>query len=401
MKRNLLVLLVLFIGVGCALSAPALAGGKGKVLHAFHGGSDGSEPYGALISDSSRNFYGTTKLGGGTGCSGGAGCGTVFELAPHGTEKVLYAFKGGSDGANPMAALLSDNMGNLYGTTQAGGASDEGTVFVISPDGIETQIYAFKGGSDGAAPSGSLIMASGGDRYGTTENGGSGTCGTTGCGTVFEITAAGAEKVIYSFQGGSDGAGPAAGLIADSEGNMYGTTFYGGGNQNCSGFGCGTVFIVTPDGTESVLYSFQGNYDGAGPTCNLIFDDLGNLYGTTRGGGPPGHGTVFELSPDGTETVLYSFQAGLDGNIPVAGVIMDTSGNLYGATYSGGSTKCHGFGCGTVFKVAPNGREKVLYAFGQDRYPEAALLAGPHGLLYGTTTVGGAHKDGAVFSVKK
>jgi uncharacterized repeat protein (TIGR03803 family) len=381
-----------------------------KVLYAFEGGSDGAVPYGGLISDNAGNLYGTTSGGGsGTGCPGN--CGTVFKVTPDGTENVLYSFQGGSDGAGPIAGLIADSAGNYYGTTSAGGAADAGTVFELAPDGTETVLYPFKGGSDGGVPWAGLIMDSARNLYGTTEFGGNmAECNRDGCGTVFKVTPSGAETVLYSFcsqTNCSDGSSPVAGLIMDSEGNFYGTTGVGG-TGSCSGFpNCGTVFKVTPDGTETVLYSFHGGSDGALPEAGLIADNNGNFYGTTAGGGgcaANGNcGTVFKFAPDGTETVLYAFQGGSDGNIPEAGVIMDTFGNLFGTTYSGGgTTKCHRGGCGTVFKLAPDGRETVLFAFGNGgRFPAAGLLAGPHGLLYGTATAGGAGHDGVVFHVKK
>ncbi|HEX3430719.1 MAG TPA: choice-of-anchor tandem repeat GloVer-containing protein [Rhizomicrobium sp.] len=380
-----------------------------KVIYAFQGGADGMDPGTPLIMDSSGSLYGMTALGGGsTQCA--SGCGTVFRLTPDGAETVLHAFDN-TDGALPSSNLIFDGSGNLYGTTSNGGSFNRGTLFELASDGTETVLYTFAGGSDGSEPSGNLIRDKNGNFYGTTPFGGSTSgsdCSSVGCGTVFKVAFDGAETVVYSFEGGTDGFQPSGGLISDTNGNRYGTTVAGGtGNgNNCGGgdFGCGTIFRIAPDGTETVLYSFQGGSDGFGPVGALARDKSGNMFGTTGGGGSNGQGTVFEFSSIGTETVLYSFKGGNDGSSPFAGVIMDKDGNLYGTTYYGGGTKCRGAGCGTVFKLAPDGSETVLVAFGHllaGRNPEAALLKGSHGLLYGTASAGGTSNEGIVFSVKK
>jgi uncharacterized repeat protein (TIGR03803 family) len=335
------------------------------VLHSFTGmPGDGENPRGALIADEGA-LYGTTVLGGSSSCSG-LGCGTVFKLTPPAegqtawTETVLYSFKGGNDGANPSASLIADESGALYGTTELGGSGTScfgsgcGTVFKLTPpaDGqtvwTETVLYRFNGGSDGNFPEASLIADERGALYGTTSSGGGSNCPGSVCGTVFKLTPPAdgqtvwAETVLYSFKGGSDGANPTASLVADDSGTLYGTTFFGG-SSNCSGFGCGTVFKVSPpteaeaSWTETVLYGFKGGNDGAGPSASLIADDRGGLYGTTLGGGVgpstlcpgsnvlfTGCGTVFKLKPPGdrrtawTETVLYRFTGGSDGSNPVA-----------------------------------------------------------------------------------
>jgi uncharacterized repeat protein (TIGR03803 family) len=374
-----------------------------KVLHSFQGGGDGAYPNAGLIADSAGIFYGTTFRGGsGTDCqTGSAGCGTVFKLAPDGTETVLYSFLGGSDGADPSASLITDGAGNLYGTTELGGGANYGTVFKLAADGTETVLYAFKGGSDGEYPPGGLVADKKGNFYGTTAAGGSANCPNGGCGTVFEIMPDGTEIVLYTFLGGGDGEAPDAGLIMDKSGNLYGTTVEGG--IDCDGASCGVIFKVTPGGVEDVLYSFQGGTDGYAPEAGLTMDAAGNLYDTTAAGGTAGNGTVFKLAPDGTETVLYSFRGGNDGWDPVAGVVMDKTGNLYGTTFSGGGKHCKRVGCGTIFKLAPDGTETVLSTlFGKHGvHPTASLLLGKHGLLYGTANAGGTDNDGVVFSVKE
>jgi uncharacterized repeat protein (TIGR03803 family) len=392
------------------VSSAAAASSRERVLYAFRGGSDGESPFSTLIADGSGNLYGTTNTGGsGTLCRT-SGCGTVFKLTSDRTETLLYAFAGGSDGANPYAGLTSDGAGNFYGTTQLGGGCADndscGTVFKLASDGTETVLYAFQGGTDGANPLAGVIIDAQGNLYGTTTVGGNyngADCDVDGCGTAYEVTPEGGKTTLYAFQGGNDGVQPLGGVIRDIMGNLYGTTAFGGdGGSLCGTVGCGTMFKIAPDGTESVLYAFKDGGDGAVPYAGLITDASGNLYGTTSQGGTSNLGTVFKLAPDGTETVLYSFQGGNDGRSPESSLIMDKAGNLYGTTFYGGGTKCRDGGCGTVFKLAQDGRETVLFAFGNGgRFPAAGLLAGPHGLLYGTATAGGAGHDGVVFHVKK
>jgi len=390
------------------------AQGTETVLYTFRGGADGSLPAAGLVADTAGNLFGTTYFGGGGACGPGR-CGTVFELAPTGSETVLYAFKGDRDGALPQGGLVADESGNYYGATSQGGASASGTVFKLAPDGTETVLHVFKGGKDGYYPAGDLTADNKGNLYGTTEFGGHmdvSECNYDGCGTVFEIKPGGTKTGLHAFRGGNDGIEPTAGVISDGNGNLYGTTS-GGGGVNCA-TGCGTVFKIGPDGTETVLYAFQGGSDGSEPVAGLTMDIGGNVYGTTSYGGAGGAncpegtlgcGTVFKVAPDGTETILYAFQGGSDGWSPYAGVIADKQGNIYGTTYFGGGTGCaHNTGCGLVFKLAPDGKETVLYAFqgGSDGgLPDAPLLAGKNGVLDGTATTGGTNDNGVVFSVKK
>jgi uncharacterized repeat protein (TIGR03803 family) len=327
------------------------------VLHAFSAQLDGSGPYGGLIADAAGNLYGTTASGGSSGCGGIAyGCGTVFKVARDGSESVLYAFNGGKDGAYPLAGLIADAKGNLYGTTEYGGGGTKcivqfggcGTVFKISPRGKETVLYTFSGGADGAYPQAGLVFGKKGALAGTTAYGGStnSNCSgneTPGCGVVFTLSASGKEKTLYTFQGGNDGEVPVAGLIADSAGNLIGTTQAGDGAGACDPVGCGIVFRVAPDGTETTLYAFQGTTDGAHPSAGVIADKKGDLYGTTLVGGAQDSGTVFKLGAGGRLSVLDAFAGGTQGAESVAGLLAGAHGALYGTTQFGSA--------GVVFTV--------------------------------------------------
>ncbi|HEY0745288.1 MAG TPA: choice-of-anchor tandem repeat GloVer-containing protein [Steroidobacteraceae bacterium] len=348
------------------------------LLYSFAGSlSDGADPYHSLIQASDGDFYGTT-LAGGT-----SNAGTIFKITPSGTETLLYSFAG-----TPYAGLVQGSDGNVYGTTASGGSSGRGTVFKITPSGTETLLYSFPAGS--SDPYTGLIQGSDGNVYGTTGAG-----GASDDGTVFELTPSGTETVLHAFPkvGSSDGKIPYAGLIQGSDGNFYGTTYFGGSSA------FGTVFKVTPSGTETVLYSFAGGSDGEHPYAGVIQGSDGNFYGTTYQGGASGLGTVFKVTPSGTETVLYSFAGGLsDGANPEAGVIQGSDGNFYGATYLGGAS-----GFGTVFELTPSGTETVLHAFAggssDGGNPSANLIQSSDGNLYGSTYAGGTSGYGTFFKV--
>jgi uncharacterized repeat protein (TIGR03803 family) len=322
---------------------------------------------------------------------------------------VLYSFKDGSgDGEEPMAGLLNVK-GTLYGTTEYGGDNGDGTVFLITTAGTETVLHSFNR-KKGSHPQAGLINV-GGTLYGTTAEGGSGLCRNrvnrvVGCGTVFSMTMSGVETVLRSFAGGSgDGAYPYAGLI-NFKGTLYSTTNEGGANCGASG-GCGTVFKITTDGVESVLYSFKGDPDGEHPFAGLI-NVNGTLYGTTLAGGTYcesssaiGCGTVFAITTYGAETVLHSFGIGSgDGTYPDAG-LLNVKDTLYGTTDSGGAYVYDG----TVFKITTAGVESVVHSFKGD--PDGGLpfagLINVNGTLYGTTGYGGSGSCdigcGTVFSL--
>jgi uncharacterized repeat protein (TIGR03803 family) len=317
---------------------------------------------------------------------------------------LLHSFTGGSDGSGPVSTLIRDDAGNLYGATFSGGGhggfgQGSGTVFQLARDAnggwSERILYRFNGSSDGLNPYGALLLDGKGNLYGTTLGG-----GTHNLGTVYKLTpptshgGAWTEKVLYSFAGGNDGEAPYAGVIADAKGNLYGTTSGGGGTNS------GTVFKLSPNGpsgwTESVLYTF-GFLSGEGPYCRLVMDKNGNLYGTTFRGGNNDGGTVFELSlvAGGWNITFIHHFANLfggngDGSEPFAGVIIDGSGNLYGTTLGGGT-----YSVGVVFELSPlqgSWQEQVLHSFAGNSdgfFPYGILAFGPSNSLYGTTEFGG------------
>src|ERR1700690_1361902 len=370
---TLLAVLTLLVAVTETASSQTVT-----TLHAFtRKNGDGSFPTAGLILDGKGNLYGTTKTGGSGGRPGG---GTVFELDPSGTVVQNYLLGIYPEcGYFPEASLLKIKK-NLYGTTFTGGSCSgndgSGSVFELSFSAkkksyVGKVLYSFTGGSfgpDGFFPEGNLIADEQGNLYGTTAYGG------YGYGTVFEVTPSGTETVLYRFcpdeqKGCTDGSLPQGGLVRDAEGNLYGATYYGGDvSGGCEGIdGCGTVFELTPSGQEIVVHSFEGP-DGANPEAGLIRDNKGNLYGTTINGGTGGGGgAVFMVTPAGAEKVFYAFQGSPDGSEPVAALLRDRKGNLYGTTVAGGnSTGCADGGiteCGTIFEVTPDGAETVLYRF--------------------------------------
>jgi uncharacterized repeat protein (TIGR03803 family) len=370
-----------------------------KVLYIFTGGADGGTPYAGLIADSKGNFYGTTNGGGSPTC----GCGTVFELSPGSngswTEKVLYSFLGGEDGTGPYGGLIFDGKGNLYGTTIEGGSYGLGTVFELTPgtNGIWTEkvLHSFNV-TDGALPYGGVVQDSAGNLYGSTYSG-----GVYLAGTVYELTPGSngywKEKVLYSFTGVNDGSAPESPLIFDGAGNLYGTTPYAGPNDY------GSVFELmhgsNGNWTLKTIYAFTG-VSGLSSSSGLVFDSTGDLYGTTQT-------TAFELTPGSngtwTEKTLHGFTGGADdGASAYSGLIFDKAGHLYGATSLGGLHH------GTVFELKPgaNGSwsEKILHRFaaGADdgSFPLFGnLVVDSSGNLYGTTIEGGPSDTGVVYEI--
>jgi uncharacterized repeat protein (TIGR03803 family) len=438
------VLLAIFAATIIMTATPAVPQTE-KVLYSFMNDTASRKtpvaPLAGVIFDASGHLYGTTLAG------GAYFGGTVFELTKmcgSWTEKTLYSFGGDKDGSFPHAGLILDAAGNLYGTTTKGGAYGGGTVYELSPKDSggwrEKILHSFGGGEDGLDPQAGLIFDASGSLYGTTYGGGSGTnanCqsinyyGTTGCGTAFELKPSGDgewdESILYNFgSSNEDASNPYAALIFDAAGNLYGTTFAGGTICELNGT-CGTAFELTPtaDGgwTEKILYYFGKSLDDASnPQAGLIFDAAGNLFGTTGWGGGCGHGgdeecgggTVFELTPvaDGewTEKILHNFQGSpTDGNGPAGGLIFDAAGNLYGATYGGGTTpQCftNSARCGTVYELKPTvggiWDSTLLHSFGGDHDGDqlfAGLIFNAAGNLYGTTAAGGAYNSGTVFEI--
>jgi uncharacterized repeat protein (TIGR03803 family) len=376
------------LGLFLVLSLSGLGSGQQPavpeiVIYSFAGAPDGMDPEAGLLRDSKGNLFGTTETG------GASGYGTVFGVNPAGAEKVLYSFSGGADGGNPTASLVQDSQGSLYGTTFSGGTNGNGTVFKLSLAGVESVLYRFTGGTDGSHPRGGVVRDSQGNLYGTTGAG-----GNFGMGVVYKVTPGGLETVLHSFNF-ADGSGPQANLILDSQANLYGTTTFAGS------FSRGTVFKVTTAGSFTSLYNFGSNFpDGANPKGALIRDAQGNLYGTTENGGTLGAGTVYELTPTGAERVIYNFSGGADGGMPEGALVRDGLGNLYGTTIAGGNTNCAP-SCGVVYELTAGGQERVLYSF--DTFtgaaPNAGLTPDGKGGAYGTTTQGGANFSGTVYRV--
>ena len=352
----------------------------------------GQTPQAGLVRDAAGNLYGTTASG------GDATSGVIFKISANGQATVLHTFND-SDGSLPRTDLTLSGS-TLYGTTFGGGSIGAGTIFKISTDGSGFKsLYSFTGGDDGSNPASGVIRDSQGNLYGTTQYG-----GMFLSGVLYRLSPSGTLTPLHGFTGGSDGAMPMAEPIMEASGNLYGTTEFGGDNAgNCVGLssGCGVVYKVAPDGKLTVLRSFtnmQG--DGAYPMGALLRDAAGNLYGTTTGGGgQKNNGTVFKIDSKGNFTRLHSFGAGIpDGVVPQGALVRDSAGNLYGTTTYGGSSS----NSGTIFKLAPNGREKVIHSFkaSDGTGPQGALLLTPNGVLFGLTTAGGNSDAGVVFKLK-
>lgn len=414
-----------------ALSNSAREAAAGfKLLYDFGAPPDAEAPFAELLPGSNGEFYGTADGGGDTGISGYSE-GAVFEISSAGKERVIYRFQGGADGVAPQAGLVADGKGNLYGATDYGGGASAcalgcGTVFELQPTGStfsERVIYAFQGGTDGEIPLGTLLLGKNGVLYGTTAEGGTGTCdivsGATGCGTVFALTPSGStytEKVVYSFKGGNDGESPRGSLIADKKGVLYGTTLNGGNtNSLCladaSGkTSCGVVFSSTPSGNEKVLYRFKGGAsDGANSRSALLAGPNGAFFGVTLHGGSAtrtGSGTAFELIKAGTkykDRIIHAFcsasgcadGAGPGGSL---GLRSDSTGNLYGTAVGGGDYSC---ACGTVFELSPSGSSyslTTLHAFvgsdGETPHDSVTLYKKS---LYGTAFLGGSASSACTY----
>ena len=308
------------------------------------------------------------------------------------SEIVLQNFGALPRGAIPYAGVIRDSAGNLYGITFSGGTAGAGVVYKLDAAGRQTVLYSFKGGADGANPNAGVIGDPEGNLYGTTPYGGTANQACpSGCGVVYKLDTTGRQTVLYSFTGGADGANPNAGVIRDPAGNLYGTTSDGGTGR------AGVVFKLDAAGQETVLYSFTDGADGGNPYAGLIRDSAGSLYGTAYHSGTTGWGVVFKLDTTGQYTVLYTFTGGADGGGPETSVIRDSAGNLYGTTCCGGTA-----GEGVVYKLDVAGRETVLHTFtgGADGgTPESGVIRDSAGNLYGTTQDGGTSNWGIVYKL--
>ena len=393
---GILIVVASLVGSAFAASTP-------KVIYSFMGGSDGEYTDTELVVDGAGNLYGTSVQG------GTFGGGTVFELSPSAsgwTHTVLYNFTGGADGGEPYKGVTLDAHGDLYGTAvTGGGGSCEGGCGVVyqltNSGGIWTQsvIHAFKG-SDGSGPGSPVTVDAQGNLYGTTPTG-----GATGFGVIYEMKPGDGSwsfKVIHTFTGGIDGLGGSASrMLLDAAGNLYGVNTVGGAT------GFGNVYKLSRSAGSwnlTTIYSFQDQPDGASPYGGVIFDKDGNLYGTTYYAGVNDVGTVYKLTRSNgswTESVLYSFKGGSDGDSPISTLVTDAKGNLYGTTSDGGAAKC---GCGTIFKltrgVGGNWTESVMYRF--PGAPKAGfayngIVSDGKGNFYGATVHGGTGNDGAIY----
>ncbi|HYK54392.1 MAG TPA: choice-of-anchor tandem repeat GloVer-containing protein [Candidatus Eremiobacteraceae bacterium] len=349
--------------------------GTYHIVYNFKGAPDGASPQGTLVS-LSGTLYGTTQ-------GGGTNSGTVFSLTPAGVENVIHDFGATGDGLVPEAGLAILN-GTLYGTTASDTSGTRcGTVFSITPGGVENVVHLFANSPDGCSPQ-APVIAVGGNLYGTTFSGGSSHHSN---GIVFRLSPSGVEKILHAFGAMPDGADPAAGLL-DVNGTLYGTTRNGGAN------GLGTVFTRTATGGVKVLYSFKGGLDGADPDGGLV-NLNGTLYGTTLNGGSGALGTLYSITPAGAETVVYPFKGDPDGANPIGNLAVN-NGLLYGVTAGGGNSQN-----GTLFSVSPLGGESIVHNFsgGTDGSEPQAGLTSVGSKIYGTTFFGGAHGVGTVFVI--
>jgi uncharacterized repeat protein (TIGR03803 family) len=409
MRYRSFAVIVLIAGIaGCAF-----ASGSEKVLYAFTDQLDGGTPVPGVILDKDGNVY---------GASAPAACtypGNVFELTPSGSgwsELNLYEFTGNGDGGCPQSGLIFDPAGRLYGTTADGGDGQGwGVVYGLEHTGdhwTESVYYQFNGETDGGYPMGGVTLDSKGNLFGTTFMRGD---PVANVGVVYKLSrqpdGEWIYQVLHTFEGSSqkDGASPKAAPLVDSSGNIYGTAYQGGSNPHCTdGNGCGVIYKLSPahgGWNYHILYNFGDGVDGAYPWSQLVADSVGNLYGTTEGGGLHGFGTVFELSPTQSgrwkETVLHSFN-GTDGRYPWTGVTFGPDGDLYGVTNQGGSGNQ-----GVVFRLAQTGngwQATVMYNFtghndGGAPQDTGGVAVDAAGNVYGTTYSGGLYGAGVVFEV--
>ena len=406
MNRKIIITFILMFAISWALSHTPVRAQTFKTLYTFTGVPDGSYPTGTLVRDNSGNLYGTTQGGGNSSCVVEFiyGCGTVFRISSSGKETILHTFTNTPDGGGPVAGMILDTSGNLYGTTNYGGTGQAGTIFKIDSSGSYSVLYNFQSnGTQGQYPIGPLILDASGNLYGTTSGIGGSGCG---CGNVFKLDTAGNLTVLYTMTGFyDDGSQPLGQVFRDSVGNIYGTDSVGGD-------GFGTVFKINSSGTEQVIYSFKNLSDGENPWAGLLVDtQKKTAIGTTYSGGKNKAGTVYHVTANGVVTPLYSFSGGSDGGNPAYGtLIQDGAGNLYGATSQGGiqNNNCPESSCGVVFELSPNGSggyvEKILHSFtggSGGSNPIGGLIMDEAGNLYGTAASGGPYGSGTVFEISR
>ena len=360
-------------------------GSSDTILYYFGGGADGANPTPGLIMDGAGNLYGMTTSG-----SPSYSPGTVFKLRPDGTKTILHTFERGTDGYLPQGGVVMDGSGNLYGATQGGGTSGNGTVFRLTSSGTYTILYSFGAPPDAKYPNSGLIMDGAGNLYGTSAEGGANVSGT-----IFKVTPSGDESVLYSFgvllSSASD---PWGGVVMDRAGNLYGVTQLGPSSDSFLPI----LYKLTSSGTGTVFNFFNNSADGIAPDPDVSIDAAGNLYGTTSQGGAYGQGVLYKITPSGSRSVLHSFSAhsqiGYDG---FSHLWLDSAGIIYGAEVA-----CCGPG-GSIFKVSPSGEDSVLYAFSSDNADGGAPELGfvdSVGNIYGTTNYGGPSGSGTVFKIK-
>jgi hypothetical protein len=415
-RLSLALTLVLSISLTLLLTSPCSAA-TGTVIHSFNG-LDGTAPILGLTFDAAGNLYGVAYEG------GAYNSGTIFELVPtsggNWNETTLYTFKGGTDGAGPLGSLILDNAGSLYGTTKLGGMKGVGTAFKLVHSGsawTKKILHNFGGGSDGQYPTGNLIFDTAGNLYGTTQGGGAyGTGSEYDGGTAYELSpqshGSWKETILHSFGNGTDGATPrGAGLVFDNAGNLFGTTYLGGNSFSHANTTQGTVFELSPQAgggwTESVIYAFNvlNGVDGYHPAAGLIFDKAGNLYGTTAGAA----GTIFELLPQAgggwTETVLTSFILCSCGSNPYSGLVFDSTGTLYTAAVLRSLPYGQNNSVGSVVQATPSGGFwSLVDIFDFDGSNGSnpgvgSLILDSSGNFYGGAQNGGAFNNGAVFKI--
>jgi len=410
--------LLAFAALTVSLVSYAFAGSSERVVHSFAGSPDGSDPATALTFDSQGNIYGTTATGGSDGC--GTVFQLVPAGGGSWQENVLFSFNCFEQGKNPYGGVTLDAQGNLYGTTVAGGSGGFctgdgcGVVYKLAKSGgtwNETVLYNFGDSPDGWGAGGAVAFDSAGNLYGTTPDG-----GANEAGTVYQLAQNNGqwtETIIHDFTGGDDGGvGGLGRLLVDSFGNIYGVAEIGGM------YGAGTLFRMQRGAGGSwqfaTLYAFQGQPDAGFPYGGLIADTHGNLYGTTYYGGANGAGTVYKVGPRANarpgpnavawrESVLYSFQESTDGGFPLSTLVFDPSGNLLGTTSMGGDPGCD---CGVAFMLTPNNHggwdQSVLHTFGSNHdaaYPNYGLTSDGAGNYFGTGVYGGSANMGAAFEL--